>query len=115
MRGTRAVPRSRNVTLGCNVPPSDGWMYGCDLAQAEVVVGNEWRLEVDLPSVSFGVERPVREEMVDDINRALDKDVEYQLPDNYLRGEGDSEYNPRAHRHMHTHAHSTHTHTPKDL
>lgn len=61
-------------------------------AQADVAIGDEWTMKVDLPPVSFGVGRPVREEMVEDINEALDYDVNYEIPDNYLRGEGDSEY-----------------------
>lgn len=44
-----------------------------------------------LPPVSFGVGRPVREEMVEDINEALDHDVQYELPENYMKGQGDSE------------------------
>lgn len=56
-----------------------------------MVIGDEWSLKVDLPPVSFGVGRPVREEMVADINDALDKDIGYEIPANYLRGEGDSE------------------------
>lgn len=59
--------------------------------QADLAIGDEWTMKVDLPPVSFGVGRPVRDEMVDDINEALDYDVNYELPDNYLRGEGDSE------------------------
>ena len=55
------------------------------------MIGDEWSLTVDLPPVSFGVGRPVREEMVADINEALDTDVGYEIRANYLRGEGDSE------------------------
>lgn len=47
---------------------------------------------MDLSPVSFGVGRPVREEMVDDIHAALDHDVKYEIPANYLKGEGDSKY-----------------------
>lgn len=54
-------------------------------------MGNEWSMKVALPPVSFGVDRPVREEMVDAVNDALDKDINYEIPGNYLRGEGDSE------------------------
>ncbi len=49
-------------------------------------------MKVTLPPVSFGVGRPVREEMVEDINEALDKDVHYEIPANYMKGEGDSEF-----------------------
>lgn len=49
-------------------------------------------MKVTLPPVSFGVGRPVREEMVEEINKALDKDVQYEMPKNYMRGEGDSEF-----------------------
>lgn len=49
-------------------------------------------MKVDLPPVSFGVGRPVRPEMVDAVNLALDEDVKYEIPDNYLQGEGDSEF-----------------------
>lgn len=48
-------------------------------------------MKVVLPPVSFGVGRPVRNEMVDDINEALDSDVNFQIPENYLKGQGDSE------------------------
>lgn len=49
-------------------------------------------MKVSLPQVSFGVGRPVRPEMVDAVNLALDEDIKYELPKNYLRGEGDSEF-----------------------
>lgn len=57
-----------------------------------MAIGNEWSMKVALPPVSFGVGRPVREEMVADVNEALDEDVKYEIPKNYLRGEGDSEF-----------------------
>lgn len=60
-------------------------------AQANLAVGDEWSMKVALPPVSFGVGRPVRAEMVDAVNVALDQDVKYEIPENYLRGEGDSE------------------------
>ncbi|CAN0000956.1 unnamed protein product [Ectocarpus sp. 4 AP-2014] len=58
--------------------------------QAELAIGDEWSMKVALPPVSFGVGRPVREEMVADVNEALDEDVKYEMPKNYLRGEGDT-------------------------
>lgn len=61
------------------------------MQQANVAIGDEWSMKVSLPPVSFGVGRPVRAEMVDAINLALDEDVKYEIPKNYLRGEGDSE------------------------
>lgn len=57
-----------------------------------MAIGDEWSMKVSLPPVSFGVGRPVRAEMVDAVNLALDKDVKYEIPKNYLRGEGDSEF-----------------------
>lgn len=48
-------------------------------------------MTIELPPVSFGVGRPVRPEMVDDIHEALDTDIDYEMPPNYLKGEGDSE------------------------
>lgn len=57
-----------------------------------MAIGNEWSMKVALPPVSFGVGRPVREEMVADVNEALDEDVKYEMPTNYLRGEGDSKF-----------------------
>lgn len=62
------------------------------MRQAEVAIGNEWSMTVELPPVSFGVGRPVREEMVDDINTALDHDVNFEIPENYRKGQGDSEF-----------------------
>lgn len=62
--------------------------------QAEVAIGNEWNMTVELPPVSFGVGRPVRPEMVDDINTALDHDVMFEIPENYRKGQGDSELVP---------------------
>ena len=73
----------------CRKKPRRTW---ASHEQADVVIGDEWSLEVDLPPVSFGVGRPVREEMVADINNALDTDVGYEIPANYLKGEGDSEF-----------------------
>lgn len=57
-----------------------------------MAIGDEWSMKVSLPPVSFGVGRPVRPEMVDAVNLALDEDVKYEMPKNYLRGEGDSEF-----------------------
>lgn len=68
-------------------------MHAREHAQANVVIGDEWSMKVALPPVSFGVGRPVRAEMVDAVNLALDKDIKYEIPENYLRGEGDSESN----------------------
>lgn len=65
----------------------DWFTYG----QAEVAIGNEWSMTVELPPVSFGVGRPVRPEMVDDISTALDHDVMFEIPENYRKGQGDSE------------------------
>eukprot|EP00903_Cladosiphon_okamuranus_P009961 g9449.t1 len=58
--------------------------------QANVAIGDEWGMKVSLPPVSFGVGRPVRPEMVDAINLALDEDIKYEMPKNYLKGEGDT-------------------------
>ncbi|CAM9528344.1 unnamed protein product, partial [Choristocarpus tenellus] len=60
--------------------------------QARLVIANFWEMELELFPVSFGVERPVREEMRDAVNSALDADLGFEIPENYLRGEGDSEF-----------------------
>jgi endoglucanase Acf2 len=43
-----------------------------------------------LHRVSFNAPRAPRKEMLNDIRAALKKDIHYELPENYMRGAGDT-------------------------
>jgi endoglucanase Acf2 len=57
---------------------------------ANLIAGDTWVMEMQLPPVSFGVTNPIRPEMRSAISDALDFDIGYELPDNYKRGAGDT-------------------------
>ena len=54
------------------------------------VLGGTWSLVEHLHRTSFHSTRSPRLEMLPDILAALDVDLEYQIPDNYMRGAGDT-------------------------
>lgn len=54
------------------------------------VTGNRWSLFEHLHRVSFSAPRSPRPEMLDDIRDALDTDIDYELPINYMKGAGDT-------------------------
>jgi endoglucanase Acf2 len=54
------------------------------------VTGGHWSLIEHLHRVSFYAPRAPRSEMLGAIRAALQKDIHYSLPDNYMRGAGDT-------------------------
>lgn len=55
-----------------------------------VVSGSVWDLEEDLPITSFRAPRPPRPEALPAISGALERDIFYNIPDNFKRGAGDT-------------------------
>lgn len=55
-----------------------------------VVSGSVWDLEEDLPITSFRAPRPPRPEALPAISEALERDIFYNIPDNFKRGAGDT-------------------------
>jgi len=55
-----------------------------------LVKGSTWVLRQDLPPISFRAPRPPRRDTLPTITSALAKDIMYELPDNYMRGAGDT-------------------------
>ena len=55
-----------------------------------VVSGSVWDLEEDLPITSFRSPRPPRPQALRAISGALERDISYNIPDNFKRGAGDT-------------------------
>jgi hypothetical protein len=43
-----------------------------------------------LHKIGFQAETPIRPEMVEDVKNALKKDIQYRIPANYMKGDGDT-------------------------
>ena len=54
------------------------------------VTGGSWSMVEHLHRASFTAPRSPRTEMISDIRNALKTDIHYSLPDNYMRGAGDT-------------------------
>ena len=54
------------------------------------VLGGQWSLVEHLHRTSFHASSSPRLEMIPDIKKALDEDLEYLIPENYMRGAGDT-------------------------
>jgi hypothetical protein len=59
---------------------------------AQLVKGVHWAMSLDLAAVSFGIQRDDLHQpaMTTAINEALDKDIMFEIPDNYKRAAGDT-------------------------
>ncbi len=59
---------------------------------ARLVKGDRWEMNIKLPPLSHGIDsqRLIRTEMLDDLHSALDVDLEFNIPANYLIGAGDT-------------------------
>lgn len=55
-----------------------------------LIKGGQWSLLEHLHRIGFNAPRPPRREMVADIRRALALDLQFQIPDNYKVGAGDT-------------------------
>ena len=60
------------------------------LGRSCLVKGSTWVLPQTLPPVSFRAARPPRPEAVPALSEALQKDFGLEVPDNYMRGAGDT-------------------------
>ena len=78
-----ALPGSINRVLNVGCTPT---LHG----QACPTLGSKWGLLEHLHRVSFYAPRAPRLEMVPAILDALDTDIDYALPDNYMIGAGDT-------------------------
>ncbi len=59
---------------------------------AQLVQGDRWEMHINLPPLSHGIDDSLamRTEMLDDIHSALDVDLNFEIPANYLVGAGDT-------------------------
>jgi hypothetical protein len=55
-----------------------------------LVMGNSWALVEDLPQVSFRAPRPPDPTFLPVLAEALKKDITYKIPENFMRGAGDT-------------------------
>ena len=55
-----------------------------------LVVGNVWSMVEHLHPIDFLFQQEPRKEMLSDIRKALQTDIKFQLPVNYMRGAGDT-------------------------
>ena len=79
----REIPGSSNKVLetGCV------WTIN---GKACLISGGVWSLLEHLHRIGFNAPRPPRKEMLKDIRAAVDKDLEFQIPENYRIGAGDT-------------------------
>ena len=88
---TYALPHHQSLLSSDDVKVLD---VGCTVSMhgsACPVEGNTWILEQPLRPVSFDYSNKLpREEMIADINTALATDIKYEVPENYMRGAGDT-------------------------
>eukprot|EP01038_Epipyxis_sp_PR26KG_P009986 gene9986-13436_t len=54
------------------------------------VLGGSWSLVEHLHRASFSATLAPRDEMLDDIHAALEVDLKYEIPNNYMKGAGDT-------------------------
>lgn len=80
LRGT-AESSNKVQKIGC-VPTLHG--------TACPITGNKWSLLEHLHRASFSAPRSPRPEMLDDLHTALNEDIDYALPVNYMKGAGDT-------------------------
>ncbi len=59
---------------------------------AQLLKGDRWEMHIKLPPLSHGIDDSLlmRTEMLDDIHSALDVDLNFNIPANYLLGAGDT-------------------------
>lgn len=55
-----------------------------------LILGGVWSMIEHLHRIGFNAPRPPRPEMVPDIQRAVEKDLDYDIPINYKIGAGDT-------------------------
>jgi hypothetical protein len=55
-----------------------------------LVLGNEWVIPQELPEINFQAKRPPKPEFIPTLAESLSKDIEFQIPDYFRRGAGDT-------------------------
>lgn len=60
------------------------------LGRACITTGSTWRFDETLPPVSFLAPRPPRHEAISMLSVALQDDLDFRLPDYFMRGAGDT-------------------------
>jgi len=55
-----------------------------------LVRGAKWVIPQELPQIDFRAKRPIKPEYIPSIGEALSRDIEFQIPDYFKRGAGDT-------------------------
>jgi endo-1,3(4)-beta-glucanase len=85
-----ALPHHFDIIV--QAPPTDRNIYCVSslVGPACLYEGGKWQLREPIPEVNFRAPRPPAPWSISDIADSLKKDINYTLPDYYLRGAGDT-------------------------
>eukprot|EP01041_Mallomonas_annulata_P006550 gene6550-13248_t len=88
-----ALPHHQDQLLPQVGSSNEVLAYGCvPTLQGQVcpVKGGAWLLQETLPKVTFSAKRPMRQELMPSVLKALEEDLLYEIPLNYRKGAGDT-------------------------
>mmetsp|Transcript_31779 Transcript_31779/g.30301 ORF Transcript_31779/g.30301 Transcript_31779/m.30301 type:complete len:1026 (+) Transcript_31779:155-3232(+) len=88
-----AIPHQQERMLPTGTSSNTVHQIGCTPTlhgSACPVSGGHWSMLEHLHKVSFTADRTSRPEMIEDIQSALQTDIMYEIPGNYMRGAGDT-------------------------
>ncbi len=87
-----SLPHHRESLLLNSSTPINGSDTPTLHGLAKLLKGDRWEMELNLPPLSHGIDdsRVQHTEMLDDLHSALDVDVKFNIPANYLIGAGDT-------------------------
>jgi hypothetical protein len=88
-----ASPHHQDRMRSISESPNEVQTVGCTRLLHGIacpVIGSQWSLLEHLHHVGFSAQRPVRSEMLDVVRAAAQEDILFELPDNYMRGAGDT-------------------------
>ena len=85
-----ALPHHLSRMNSDQMPWSERFCTSSLVGSTCVVSGSVWELVEDLPIIDFRAPRPPRPQALSVLSEALQKDIEFRIPENFRRGAGDT-------------------------
>jgi len=87
---TFAIPHQMERLSSTTLPNNKRYCKSSIVGPACLVQGAKWVYSQDLPEISFRAKRPPKPEYIPTLANALSTDIEFQIPDYFQRGAGDT-------------------------